>query len=166
MRKLQVILSLNVLLTYCLLLAACSSNEPSKAENIASPTDVQEAQKDIASGNLKFEIRGLTNEGTKGEYGSTTFRHTAVVVPVGNSKYAKGTYLVIFANKRLAGGDPEHTRRDDDITIVMVRDGIGRFEDSGGYRTKEEKWEPERIEVRPIVAFVGTPMDGTPVQEK
>jgi hypothetical protein len=169
MRTIHCELTATVLLAWCLLLCGCSSNQQAQqgtGEKTASSDDLQEAQKDIASGNLTFELRGLTNESSKREYGGTTYMHTAVVVPVGNSKYTKMTYLVVYSAKRLAGGDPESPRKDDDIEVVVVRDGIGRFASSGGYRTKEEKWDPEHIEVRPIVAFVGTPTNGTPVQER
>jgi hypothetical protein len=89
-----------------------------------------------------------------------------MVVATGEPQYMKGAYLLLCSVKRLAGGDPENTRADDDTTFVIVRDGIGRYRESGGYRTSNEKWEPEKIEIRPIALFDAITINGEAAQEK
>ena len=133
---------------------------------IAAPAfDAAEAQQDIKTGKLRFEIRGLTNEAEDKSYGGKSFEHSAIVIPVGDSKYVKGDYMLFCSVKRLSGGDPEHTRKDDDLAAVFIHDGMGRLRESGGYRSKDEKWEAEKIELRPEVVFIGTPIVSTAVQE-
>jgi hypothetical protein len=142
-----------------------SSETSTTTKAVAAPVfDAAEIQQDIKTGKLKFEIRGLTNETQDKSYGKD-FQHSAIVVPVGGSKYINGDFLLVCSVKRLSGGDPEHTRKADDTTAVYIHDGMGRLSESGGFRGKDEKWEPERIEVRPQVAFIGTPIVGTAVQE-
>jgi hypothetical protein len=159
------------LVPICLLTAACSgppqTTKKNDVDNSGLVFDAEQAQRDVLSGKLKFEIRGLNNEVKKDDsLGSSSFTHTGVVFPVGDPKYSKGVFLLIYAVKRISGGDPEAMRKAEDWSIVVIRDGIGNLRESGGYRTKSEKWEPERIEVRPIFVMIGTPIDATPVQEK
>jgi hypothetical protein len=107
----------------------------------------------------------LTNEGRNiGD--DSVFSHTAVIVPVGDSRYNKGIFAVICSVRRIGGGNPEGRKEADDLTVVIVRDGIGKLEVYGGDRGKRDNWEPERIEVRPISVVVGIPIDGTPVREQ
>jgi hypothetical protein len=142
-----------------------SSDTSTAPKAVAAPIfDAAEIQQDIKTGRLKFEIRGLTSEAQDKSYGKA-FQHSAIVVPVGDSKYVKGDFLLICSVKRLSGGDPENIRKADDRTTVYIHDGMGRLAESGGFRGKDEKWEPERIEVRPDVAFIGTPILGAAVQE-
>ena len=120
----------------------------------------------LNSGKLKFEIRGLQNDAQKMSYGGTSFSHTAVVVATGEPQYTKGVYILLCSVKRLAGGDPENTRSDDDTSLVIIRDGIGRYKEGGGYRGKDEKWDAEKIEIRPIALFNGMQINGEAAQEK
>jgi hypothetical protein len=89
-----------------------------------------------------------------------------MVVVTGEPQYTKGVYLLFCSVKRLAGGDPENTRPGDDVTSVFIRDGIGRLKEGGGYRTKDEKWEPEKIEVKPFALFNAVVINGEATQEK
>ena len=157
-----------LVLVLLLFSVACnpSSDTSATTKAVSAPVvDVVEIQQNIKTGRLRFEIRGLTNEVQEKSYGAKSFQHSAVVIPVGDSKYVKGDFLVVFSVKRLSGGDPENTRKPDDITMVYIHEGMGRFTESGGYKAKDEKWEPEKIEVRPQVVFIGAPIVGTAVQE-
>lgn len=157
-----------LLLVLLLFSLACnpSSDTSTTTKAVAAPVfDATEIQQDIKTGKLKFEIRGLANEAQEKNYGGKGFQHSAIVIPVGDSKYVKGDFLLFCSVKRLSGGDPESTRKADDFTTVYIHGGMGRLAESGGYRSKDEKWEPERIEVRPEVVFIGTPIVGTAVQE-
>ena len=159
--------SLFLLLLLLLFPLACnpSRDASTTAKAIAAPAfDAAEIQQDIKTGKLTFEIRGLTNEVQDKSYGKS-FEHSAIVIPVGDSKYSKGDYLLFCSVKRLSGGDPEHTRKDDALTAVFIHNGMGRLTESGGLKSKDDKWEAEKIEVRPEVVFIGTPVVGTAVQE-
>ena len=149
----------------CMVTVACSQQSPSapataaeKATAVVSPSLVEA----LNSGKLRFEIRGLQNQ--KKNAGS--FTHDAMLVMTGEPQYTKGVYLLLCSVKRIAGGDPENTRTDDSTTSVVIKDGIGRMSIYGGYRTSGEKWEPEKIEVRPIAIFNSIAINGEAVQEK
>lgn len=145
---------------------ACSTSTTSSANPVVPPDfDMHEIQQDIRTGKLRFEVRGLANESQEKSYGGKSFQHTAVVIPVGDSKYTKGDFLLMCSVKTVSGGDPENSRKSDDVTAVYIHDGMGRLSESGGYKGKDEKWEPEKIEVRPQVVFVGTPVTAAAVQE-
>jgi hypothetical protein len=145
---------------------ACSQQSPSapataaaeKATAVVSPSVVDA----FNSGKLRFEIRGLQNQKKSGG----SFTHEGMLVMTGEPQYTKGVYLLLCSVKRLAGGDPEETRTDDDTTLVIIKDGIGRISIFGGYRASGEKWEPEKIEVRPIAIFNSIAINGEAVQEK
>jgi hypothetical protein len=81
----------------------------------------------IPPGMLKFEVRGLNNQITKRDYGTRQYKHTAMVVAVGDPQYTKGAYILLCSVKRVSGGDPEYPREDDDSAEVIIRDGIGRL---------------------------------------
>ena len=151
----------------CMVTVACSQQSPSapattaaaeKATAVVSPSVVDA----FNSGKLRFEIRGLQNQ--KKSNGS--FTHDAMLVMTGEPEYTKGVYLLLCSVKRLAGGDPENTRTDDDTTLVIIKDGIGRISIYGGFRGSGEKWEPEKIEVRPIAIFNAIALRGEEAQEK
>jgi hypothetical protein len=166
-QHMKVVFSLFLLLVLLPFSLACNppSDTSAATKAIASPAfDAAEIQQDIKTGKLKFEIRGLANEGQDKTYGKS-FEHSAIVIPVGDSKYSKGDYLLFCSIKRLSGGNPEEPRKADVFTAVFIHNGMGRLTESGGIKSKGETWEAEKIEVRPEVVFIGTPIVRTAVQE-
>jgi hypothetical protein len=156
----------------CTLLAfttvACSNSTEAAngSANVAQRKSVMfNAADAFNSGKLKFEIRGLQNESEGASYG-TVYRHKGMIVTVGDPQYIKGVYLLVCSVKRIGGGDPEHRRIDDWFELLVIRDGFGRIDIQGGYRPPSEKWEPERIELRPVAVFSGVTINAEPVQEK
>ncbi len=102
----------------------------------------------------RFEVRGLKNVGSKTSYSTaTSFSHTATIVALGDSVATRGTYLVLVSVKRVEGGDPEEPRDPNDNAMVLVRGGVGEFAAYGGFRTSDERWDPEKIEVQIIGAL-------------
>ena len=157
-------------LSFTLLLWSVACNPSTSTSGSAVPVanaafDEDEMQVDVKAGKLQFEIRGLTNESHETSYGSKSYQHTAIIVPVGNSKYSKSDYWLLCSVKRVLGGDPENTRPADEVIGVYIHNGIGRLVVMGGYKTKDERWDPEKIEVRPQLVFVGTPAQGSAAQE-
>jgi hypothetical protein len=157
-------MSLGTLLLLAFSVACNPSNNTATVAVAPGVFDATEAQQDIRTGKLKFEIRGLTNEVQDTSYGKS-FEHSAVAIPVGESKYSKADFMLFCSVKRLSGGDPERPRKDDAFAVVFIHNGLGKFSESGGSKTHSEQWEPEKIEVRPEVVFVGTPVEGTAAQE-
>ena len=157
----------SVLLVLMPLSVACnqSGSAPGTMAFSTQAFDAEEIQQDIKTGKLKFEVRGLTNEVQEKSYGGKSFTHSAIIIPVGDSKYTKGDYLLLCSVKRLSGGDPDNPRKNDSVTVVYGHDGRGRLDETGGYRSKDEKWEPEKIELRPEAVFVGISAVGASVQE-
>src|SRR6478609_8962049 len=105
---------------------ACSpsADTPTTTKASAPPAfDAAEIQQDIKTGKLKFEIRGLANESQDKSYGKS-FEHSAIVIPVGDSKYSKGDYLLFCSIRRLSGGNPEEPRKGDALTAVFIHNGM------------------------------------------
>jgi hypothetical protein len=106
----------------------------------------------IKRGDLTIEVRGLQNQATTNTFGtvtSTTFTHKAIVIAGGKQEFSKSPFFVFFTIKRLSGGDPDAPRKPDEMVIALVKDGIGDISFSGGYRTSDKKWDPEKIELDP-----------------
>jgi hypothetical protein len=137
----------------------------SRLDGGGKPSDVAaDVARAYAAGELGFDIRGLKNQAASPSYGGTNFVHRGTVVALGDSSLARRPYWVLFAVKRIAGGDPEDPRTSDDFVLVFVRDGVGEVEESGGYRTASEKWEPEQIELTPIAVVPLIPISGPAVR--
>ncbi len=103
-----------LLIASLVVLTACSSstNSSGAPKPAASPAfDAEEIEQDLKTGKIKFEIRGLTNEAQETSYGGKSYLHSAIVIPVGDSKYLKGDYLLMCSMRRLSGGDPERPRK-------------------------------------------------------
>ena len=103
-----------------------------------------------------FELRHLTHRATQHSSG-TSYSYEATVVASGDDSVRRRPYEVLFAVKRLDGGDPDHPRDNPEYVTVYVVDGIGKFSTSAGSRSTPPAgspppppWEPEKIEVRAI----------------
>ncbi len=151
--------------TAFLLATACNRSEPPAAQEevsaarVASTLSTPDVISALESGKVKFEIRGLKNVPPDNTLESTNFTHKASIVVSGELPYAKYPYMVTFAVKRLSGGDPDSPRNADWV-FTQVTDGYGEFADSGGYRTKDEKWEPEKVQVTPVAVLPLVPVPG------
>lgn len=120
---------------------------------------------------VAFEVRGLTNRATSQGFG-TSYSHEATVVAKGNTDTAAKTYEVLFAVKRLGGGDPDIERDNPEYISVYVVNGIGKFSMYAGLRSKPlnesepmPSWSPERIEVRAVGYRELVPLPSTATSE-
>lgn len=105
---------------------------------------------------VRFELRGLANRANPVLYG-TSYMHEGTVVAVGAPDVNRRNYEVLFAVRRISGGDPDIQRANPDYVSVYVINGIGKFESYAGMRSKplredqhSETWLPEKIEVQAI----------------
>lgn len=112
----------------------------------ASSAVVVDIERSIRDGLLRFEVRGLSNDENTTS-GFTQFTHRATVVAVGDEKLMARSYMVLWSVKRVAGGDPDSPRPLDDYAAVLLIDGAGKLEVSGGLRTEAESWAPEQIQL-------------------
>jgi hypothetical protein len=149
-------------------ISACSS-QPSSATTTPAPSMSPMSSAALVdafnTGKLKFEVRELQNKSSKSSYGGTSYHHEGIVVVTGEPQYAKGAYLLYYSVKRLSGGDPENTRPPEDYTTAFIHDGIGHIQEPGGYRTPDEKWEPEKIEIKPFALLSLPTLNGEAMQE-
>lgn len=120
----------------------------------------------LADGRLRFEVRGLANEGTAQSTGATDFSHRGTVLALGDTNLTSKSYLVFFAIERVSGGDPETRSTSNRSSSVVVERGAGRFQAYGGYRLQSERWSPEAIKVRPTAVIpLINPSDSSWTQE-
>jgi hypothetical protein len=155
-----------VLVAALLLMAVGCGDRTSHASELGNKDiSLDEIAHAHQNGRLRFEVRGLTTEATTASYGGTTFVHKATVVALGDSVLTKRPYWLLYSVKRLSGGDPGHTRKKEDFTLVFVRDGIGELSESGGYRTSAEKWEPEQVELAPLALVPIVSISGAPIRQ-
>lgn len=134
-------------------LSACSRADAGTSAGSNTSSDApsnSDFQGAITGGRLRFELRGLATDAKTSSYGGVTYEHKATVVVTGDSALAHQPMLLVYRATRLAGGDPGALRDATDFRLAQVTGGVGSITESGGYRTKEERWDPEKIELRII----------------